>query len=334
MSAQLTADRNIMKLLRRRFLHLAAGAAAVPAASRLASALDYPSRPVRIVVGLPAGLAPDFVARLVGQSLSDRLGQSFVIDNRPGAAGNLAAEMVARAPPDGYELLLVILAYAANATLYANLDFNFSRDIVPVATIGSNALFLAINPSLPAKTIPDFIAYAKARPGKINMASPGVGTAPYLFGVLFEMMTGVDFLHVPYRDNYMPDLLSGQVQAAFPAIAPVFNYIRTGKLRALAVTTAKRSDLLPSVPSMSEFVPGYEASGWFGIGAPRGTAAAIVDKLSGGINAVIADPGIRVRLAAMGIEPMSMAPGQFAKFIAVETDKWARVIKFAGIKLK
>jgi tripartite-type tricarboxylate transporter receptor subunit TctC len=321
-----------MKFPRRRFLHLAASGAVLPVASRAALPPDYPARPVRVVVGLPAGYTPDFVARLVGQSLSERLGQAFVVDNRPGAAGNLAAEMVVRAPADGYMLLVVILAYAANATLYANLDFNFTRDIAPVAAIGSNALFLAVNPSLPAKTVPEFIAYAKARPGKINMASPGVGTAPHLVGELFEMMTGVDLLHVPYRDNYMPDLLSGQVQVAFPAIAPALDSIRTGKLRALAVSTAKRSAMLPDVPAMGEFVPGYEASGWFGIGAPRGTPAAVVDKLNGAINAIVADPAMKARLAGIGVEPMSMTSGEFGTFIAAETGKWAKVIKFAGIK--
>jgi tripartite-type tricarboxylate transporter receptor subunit TctC len=321
-----------VKILRRKFLRLTAGAAALPVASRAALAFDYPTRPVRMVVGLPAGYDPDVVARLVGQSLSERLGQAFVIDNRPGAAGNLAGEMVVRAAPDGYTLLVVILAYTANATIYRNLDFNFTRDIAPVAAIGRNALFLALNPSLPAKTVPEFIAYAKARPGKIAMASPGIGTAPHLVGALFEMMTGVEFLHVPYRNNYMPDLLSGQVQVAFPGIAPALDNIRTGKLRALAVTTAQRSAMLPAVPSMAEFVPGYEASGWFGLGAPSGTPAAIVDKLNQEINAVIADPGVKARLAGMGVEPMSMTRDDFGKFIAAETEKWAAVIKFAGIK--
>ncbi len=260
-----------MKLPRRTFLHLAAGAAALPAMSRIARAQTYPARPVRIIVPFAAGGAFDILARLIGQWLSERLGQQFVIDNRPGAGGNIAAEAVVRAPPDGYTLLLVGVPNAINATLYEKLSFNFIRDIAPVASISRAPLVMAVHPSVPAKTVPEFISYAKANPGKTNMASPGIGSTPHVAGELFKMMAGVDLVHVPYRGSgaALPDLLGGQVQVSFPGMVSSIEYIRTGKLRALAVTTATRSEALPDVPTVGEFVPGYEASGWYGMGAPR-----------------------------------------------------------------
>jgi len=321
-----------MKLPRRQFLQLAAGAAALPAASRVASAQAYPSRPVRIVVGFPAGLAPDIVARLTGEWLSQQLGQQFVIDNRPGAASNIGSEIVAKAAPDGYTLLLPASPSAFNATLYDNLNFNFIRDIAPVAGIARQPFVMAVNPSVPAKTIPEFIAYAKANPGKINMASAGNGSGPHVFGELFKVMTGVEMLHVPYRGSYLPDLLGGQVQVVFAAIPAVIGYIRAGKLRALAVTSATRSDALPDVPTMGEFVRGYEASGWYGLCAPKSTSAEIIDKLNNEINVALADPKIKARLADIGAVPMPTSPAEFGKFIADETEKWATVIRAANIK--
>jgi tripartite-type tricarboxylate transporter receptor subunit TctC len=321
-----------MKLRRRSFLRLATGAAAFQAVPRSASAEAYPSRPVQIIVDLPAGLAPDVAARLIGPPLSERLGQAVVIENRPGAGGNIGAEAVVRAAPDGYTLLLVISGNAANATLYPNLTFNFVRDIAPVAFIGFTPFALAVTPSFPAKTAPEFIAYAKANPGKINLATAGAGTAPHLAGELFKMMTGVDIVHVPYRSNYYGDVLGGQVQGAFVAIAPAIGYIRDGKLRPLAVTSAKRLDVLPDIPAMNEFVPGYEGSGWLGVGAPRGTPAGVIDKLNKEINAVIAEPAMTARLVALGTEPDLMTPERFGKLIADATEKWAKVIKFANIK--
>ncbi len=318
---------------RRRFLHLAAGAAALPAASRIASAQTYPARPVRIVVALPAGIAPDIIARLVGQGLSERLGQPFVVENRPGAGTNIGTEAVVRAPADGYTLLLVTVESAINASLYDKLNFNFMRDIAPVASITRAPFVMVVNPSVPAKTVPEFIAYAKAHPGKINMASAGNGTANHVFGEQFKMMTGVDLVHVPYRSSYMPDLLGGQVQVIFTAIATVIEYVRDGKLRALAVTTATRSDALPDIPTMSEFVPGYEASAWNGVGVPKGTSTEIIEALNKEINAVVAAPNFKMRAGELGVEPLSMTSAQFAKFIAAETEKWGNVIKLGGIKL-
>ncbi|MGD0025288.1 MAG: tripartite tricarboxylate transporter substrate binding protein [Xanthobacteraceae bacterium] len=321
-----------MKLSRRRFLHLASGAAALPAMPRIASAQAYPSRPVRIIGGFPAGSASDIIARLAGQRLSERLGQQFVIDNRPGAGSNIGAELVVRAPPDGYTLLLITAANAINASLYENLNFNFIRDIAPIASIGGNPFVMVVNPSVPAKTVPEFIAYAKANPGKIDMASFGNGSALHVFGELFKMMTGVDLVHVPYRSSFMPDLLGGQVQVAFTPIPLSIAYIRDGKLRALAVTTARRLEVLPDIPALGEFVPGYEASGWYGVGAPKSTSTEIIEKLNKEINAVVADPDMKARLIGLGVPPMSMAPAEFGKLIADETEKWAKVIKFAGIK--
>ena len=321
-----------MKVARRHVLELAAGALALPSLARIARAESYPSRPVHMIVDLPPGLSPDVIARLMGPPLSQRLGQPVVIENRPGAGGNIGAEAVVRAPPDGYTLLVMISGNAANAALYPNLTFDFVRDIAAVAFLGYTPFALVINPSLPAKTLPEFIAYAKANPGKINMASPGTGTAPHLAGELFKMMTGVDLVHVAYRGNYMPDLLGGQVQVAFIATAPVLGYIASGKLRALGVTSAKRLDVLPDVPAIDESVPGYEGSGWAGVGAPKDTPADIVDKLNKEINTVMADSALKARLIALGVEPETMTPTQFGKLIADAAEKWAKVIKFANIK--
>jgi tripartite-type tricarboxylate transporter receptor subunit TctC len=317
---------------RRRFLHLAAGSAALPGLSRIARAEDYPTRPVRLIVCFPAGTATDIVARLMAQGLSERLGEQFVIENRPGAAGNLGTDFVVRAPPDGYTLLIAGAPNTINATLYDNLSFNFIRDIAPVAGIGRVPFVLVINPSLPVKTIPEFIAYAKANPGKINMATGGNGTATDVFSELFKIMTGVDFIKVPYHSDYMADLLGARVQAVFGPIPALVANIRNGKLRALAVTTATRSPALPDVPAVAESVPGYEASGWYGVGAPSGTSAAIIEKLNQEINAVLAQPEMKARLVALGAEPMSMTPVEFGKFIAGETEKWAKVIRTADIK--
>jgi tripartite-type tricarboxylate transporter receptor subunit TctC len=321
-----------MKLPRRDFLQLVAGAAALPILPRTAMALDYPTRPVRIVVGVPAGSTTDIIARLIAQSLSDRLGQQFVIENRPGAGGNIGAEFVVRAPPDGYTLLQINSANAVNATLYANLKFNFIRDIAPVAGICLTPFVMVINPSVPAKTVPEFITYAKANPGKINMASPGIGSSPHVFGALFAMMTGVDWVHVPYRGSFYPDLLGGQVQVAFNPVPSVLELIRAGKLRALAVTTTTRLEVLPDIPAMGQFVTGYDATGWQGVGAPKNSPEEIVEKLNRTINAGLADPVIKHRLAEQGTLPISMTLAEFAKLIADETEKWAKVIKFAKIK--
>jgi len=321
-----------MKLPRRQFLHLAAGAAALPALSRIARAQTYPSRPVRIVVGFPAGGAPDIIARLMGQVLSERLGQQFVIENRPGAASNIGTEIVVRAPPDGYTLLMVVATNTVNATLYDKLNFNFIRDIAPVASIAGTSYGMLVNQSFPAKTVPEFIAYAKTNPGKINMASAGTGSGPHVVGELFKMMTGVDLIHIPYRGSYWPDLLAGQVQVAFAPMPSSTGYIQAGTLRALAVTSAMRSEALPNIPTVGEFVPEYEALGWYGLGAPKDTPAAIIDKLNHEINAALADPTMKGRLLALGAEPMPMTPADFGKFMSQETAKWAKVIKFAGIK--
>jgi tripartite-type tricarboxylate transporter receptor subunit TctC len=323
-----------MKLPRRNFLHLAAGAAALPAVSRAARAQTYPTRPVRLVVGAPAGGGYDIVARLMGQWLSERLGQPFVIDNRPGAGGNIGTEAVVRAPSDGYTLLLVTAASAINATLYEKLSFNLSHDIVPVAGIADVPEVMVVNPSLPAKTVPEFIAYAKANPGKLSMASGGNGTPSHVAGELFKMMTGTNMVHVPYRglSPALTDLLGGQVQVAFGGLPSSIEHIRTGKLRALAVTTATRSEALPDLPSVGKFVPGYEASMWYGIGAPRNTPAEIIDKLHKEANAGLVDPKLKARLADLGGAALAGSPVDFGKFIADETEKWAKVIKFAGIK--
>ena len=323
-----------MKLPRRQFLHLAAGAAALPAVSRVAWAQSYPTRPVRIIIPFPAGQATDTIARLMGQSLSERLGQPFVIENRTGAGGNIGTETVVRATPDGYTLLLVGLSSAINATLYQKLNFNFIRDIAPVASIGGGPYVMVVNPSVPAKTVPEFVAYGKANSGKINMASSGNGSVSHVFGELFKMMTGVNLVHVPYRGGYVPDLLSGQVQVVFGTMSSCMQYVTGGMLRALAVTSATRSDALPDIPTLTEFVPGYEASQWYGIGAPKETPAAVIDKLNKEINAVAADPIIKARLAGLGVDPMSTTSAEFGKSIAAETEKWAKVIRAANIKVE
>jgi tripartite-type tricarboxylate transporter receptor subunit TctC len=320
-----------MKLPRREFLRLTTGAATFAAVSRVAQGEIYPTRPVRIVVPVPAGGGPDTIARLAGQGLSDRLGGQFIVENRPGAGENIAIESVVRAPPDGYTLLLVTTSALTNGTVYRNLNFNFVRDIAPVASIGRTRFVMVVTPSLPVKTVLEFIAYAKANPGKINMASVGVGTSPHIFGTLFELLTDVDLVHVPYRGSLLPDLLSGQVQVYFAPTTSSIEYIRSGKLRALGVTTASRLDALPDVPTIAQFVPGYEAAGWNGIGAPKGTSADVIEKLNTVINAFVFDPKTKARFDDLGIEPVSMTPDEFETVIVAETEKWAKVIKLAGI---
>ncbi len=323
-----------MDLLRREFLTLAAGAVALPIASQLACADTYPSRPVRFIVGYPAGNASDVLARLTGQWLSERLGQKLVIENRSGAGGNIATELVVRAPPDGYTLLLVLATNAMNATLYETLKFDFAHDIAPVASVCSNPYVMTVTPSFPAQTVPEFIAYAKSNPGKINMASAGIGGPTHVFGELFKVAAGVDLVHVPYRGSFVPDLLGGQVQVVFAPITHLIAYIRDGKLRALAVTTATRSEALPDVPTVGEFLPGYEAVGWYGIGAPKGTPVEVIDRLNKETAATLADAKFKARLADLGATPMPMSPGEFATFIGQETEKWARVIRAANIKVE
>ena len=321
-----------IKFSRRGLIRCASIALALPAVSSAAMAQSYPTRPVRVVVGLAAGTSPDIVARLVAQRLSEQLGQPFFVENRPGAGSNLATETIVRARPDGYSLLFVLATNAINAALYDNLNFDFIRDIAPVASVGGIPFVMVVNPAFPAKTIPEFIAYAKANPGKINMASVGNGTAPHVYGELFREMTGLDMVHVPYRGNPLPDLLGGQVQVYFCALPASIGFIRAGKLRALAVTTASRLQLLPDVPAAGEFVPGYEAVAWQGIGVPKNTPVEIVEKLNEQINASLADAKIQASFADIGAVPMPMAPSQFGKFIADETKKWTKVVKVANIK--
>jgi tripartite-type tricarboxylate transporter receptor subunit TctC len=322
-----------MKLSRRRALHVAAaGTVALLMVPSIASAQTYPARPVRIVVGFAAGGTGDLLARLIGQWLSERFGQPIIVDNRPGGGGNISAEAVVRAPPDGYTLLQVGTSHAVNTTLY-KLDFDLMRDIAPVAGIARAHLVMLVHPSFPAKTVPEFIAYAKANPGKINMASAGSGSSPRLAGELFKLMTGIEMVHVPYRGGApaMSDLIAGQVQVMFSNL-PAVEYVRAGKLHALAVTTPERSDEFPDVPTIGEFVPGYEASAWYGIGAPEGTPADIIDKLNKETNAALADSKIKARLTEFGGTILAGSPVDFGKFIATETEKWAKVVKFAGIK--
>jgi tripartite-type tricarboxylate transporter receptor subunit TctC len=325
-----------MKLARRNFLRLAAGAAALPAASPIAWAQSWPSRPVHIVAGFTPGGGVDITARLLGQWLAQRLGQSFVIDNRPGAGGNIGTEIVVNAQPDGYTLLLATLPNAVNATLYEKLNFDFIRDIAPVAGIISVPMVILLHPSVPAKTVPELIAYAKANPGKVNMASAGTGTAPHVAGELFNYMAGTRMVHVPYRGQgpALTDLLGGQVQVLFATTPGTTDYIRTGQLRGLAVTTGSRAEVLPDLPTVGDFVPGYEASQWYGLGAPRRTPAAIVDRLNREINAALADPGMKARFADLGGEPLAGSSADFGKLIVDETAKWANVVKFAGLKLE
>jgi tripartite-type tricarboxylate transporter receptor subunit TctC len=328
------SEETTVNLRRRALLRLAAGFAALPAVSHITWADTYPSRPGRIIVGFPPGTSSDICARLIGQWLSERLGQQFIIENRPGAGTNIAAETVVQAVPDGYTLLWVTQTNAINGTVYKSLKFNFMHDIEPVAGVITVPTVMMVNPNVPAKTVPEFIAYAKANPGKINMSSPGIGSANHVLGELFEMMTGTKFVHVPYKGSQFPDLLSGQVQLTFNPLPSSLSFIRDGKLRALAVTSAKRQAVLPDVPTVGEFVSGYEGNAWFGIGAPKKTSKDIVDKLNSTINAGLADPKLKAKLEDLGGVPMSVAPAEFAKFIASETDKWAKVVTFANIKVE
>ena len=321
-----------MRLSRRQCLRLSAGAAALAMVVQSAWALDYPARPARIIVGFPAGTSSDITARLIAQWLLGELGQQFVVENRPGAGTNIAADAVAHATPDGYTLLWITQTNAINATLYDNLNFNFIRDIEPVASIIRVPAVMPVNPSVPAKTVPEFIAYAKANPGKINMSSPGNGSVNHVAGEMFKMMAGVDLVHIPYRSSQFPDLLAGQVQVTFNPLPSSLDFIRSGKLRALAVTSATRSDALPDIPTVGEFLPGYEATAWFGIGAPNNTPAEIVEKLNKAINAGLADPQFKARLVDLGGAPAPSSPADFRSFIAAETEKWAKVVKFSGAK--
>jgi tripartite-type tricarboxylate transporter receptor subunit TctC len=323
-----------MTIHRRKFLQLAAGVAALPAAPQIARAQTYPARPVRLLVGFGAGGAPDILARLTAQWLSDQMGQPFVVENRAGASSEVATELVVKAPPDGQTLLLASLANAVNATLYQNLTYNFIRDIAPVAGISRDPNVMVVTSSFPTKTIPEFIAYAKANPGKINMGSPGVGTSPHMAGELFKFMTGIEMAHVAYRGSpqVLTDLLGGQVQVYFAPISASIGTIKDGRLRALGVTTAARVPALPDVPTIAEFVPGYESGSFYGIGAPKGTSADIVDKLNKEINAGLADPALKARLAELGSSPFAGSPDDFGKLVASETEKWAKVIKSANIK--
>jgi tripartite-type tricarboxylate transporter receptor subunit TctC len=323
-----------MEYSRRKVLHLVAGAAALPALSLLARAQSYPSRPVRWLVGFTPAGGNDITARLIGQWLTERLGQPFVIENRPGAGTNIAAEAVIHAPPDGYTLFLTNFSNAVNASLYEKLSFNFMRDMAPVVGISRAPVIMAVHPSLPAKTVAEFIAYAKANPDKINMGSAGIGSAGHLAGELFQMMTGVKLIHVPYRGNApaLTDLIAGQVQLVFPSSASAIEYVKTGKVRGLAVTGAVRLDALPDLPTVADSVPGYEASSLYGIGVPRNTPADIVDKLNKEVNTALADPKLRTRLADLGGTPFGGTPADFGKLIAEETEKWAKVVQFAGIK--
>jgi tripartite-type tricarboxylate transporter receptor subunit TctC len=324
-----------MQLHRRRFLRLLAGVPGLPAVMRSARAQTYPSRPVRIMVGTAPGGGPDIVARLIGQWLSDRLGQPLIVENKPGGSTNLATEEVAKAQPDGYTLLLLVPSNAAiNGSLYNKLNYDFARDLTPVAGISREAEVMVVNPAFPAKTALEFINYAKANPGKINMASPGIGTGPHMAGELFKYMTGIEMTHVAYRGSApaITDLLGGQVQVYFAPLSTSIEYLKTSKLRALGVTTAARVAALPDVPPLGDFVPGYETSTWYGIGAPKKTPAEIVDRLNKEINVGLADPGMTARLAALGSSAFPVSPAEFGKFIADETEKWAKVIKFARIE--
>ena len=322
-----------MTLHRRQFLHLAAGAAALPALSRSAWAQAYPTRPITLVVTFPAGSAPDIIARLAAQNMSERLGQNIVVENKPGAGGNIATEYVARAAPDGYTLLMPVSTNAVNVALYRNLSFDFIRDIAPIAGIAKTAFVIITPSSFPAKNLQEFIAYLKANPGKVNQASGGIGTSPHLCGELFQIETGTKMVHVPYRGNYMADLLANQVQVVFNPIAQALPLIRDGKLRAYGVTTAYRIKALPDVPAIGEVVKGYDAIGWYGLGAPAKTPPEIIKKLSEAMNAAIAVPAVKDRFVQLGVEPMPLTPEGFKKHIAVEAEKWAKVIKAQNIKI-
>ncbi len=321
-----------MLLARRAVLRLVAGAALLPSISLTASAADYPARPVHLVVGYPPGAAPDIVARLLAQWLGERLGQQFVVDNRLGAASNIGTELVTKATPDGYTALVAVSTNTINATLYSNLSFNFARDLAPVAGVGLTPFIVVTNPQFPAKSIPELIAYAKANPGKVNMATSGVGTGPHIAAELFQTMTGATFVHVPYRGNYMPDLLSGQVPMSFAPLGTVIEYVRDGRMRALGVTPVTRSVALPDVPAIGEFVPGFEAAGWYGIVVPKGTPADVIDKLQSATLASVADAKLQARLLTLGVEPKPMTTAAFGQFISDETAKWGKVIRDANIK--
>jgi len=321
-----------VRFSRRRFVQLAAGASALSSVATIARADTYPTRPVRMVVGFPASNASDIVARLAGQKLSERLGQSFIVENRPGAGGNIAVEFVVNAAPDGYTLLAASTSAAINATLYEHLSFNFLRDIVPVAGVARAPYVLVVTPAFPATTVAEFTAYAKANPGKINMASAGNGSLSHLCGELFKTMAGIDMVHVPYRTSFLPDLFAGQIQVVFSPISQSIEYVRSGKLRALAVTSATRQPSLPDIPAVAEFVPGYEASGWYGIGAPKNTPADIVVSLNTAMNSTLAEADMKTRLNELGAVPMPTTPAEFASFLAADTEKWGKVIRAADIK--
>ncbi len=321
-----------MNVPRRRFLQLAAGAAAWPAVPRIARAETYPARPVHVIVGFPAGNSPDMITRLVSQYLSDRLGQQFIVENRPGAGSTIATEAALNAPADGYTLLGIVMSNTINQSLYSNLKYAVGRVLAPVASIADAPFVVVVNRDLPAKTIPEFIDYARAHAGKIMMASGGTGTSTHVIGEMFKMMAKVDLVHVPYRGNYMPDLISGQVQCSFAPIPQSIEFVRTGKLRALAVTTPKRLAALPDVPTVGEFLPGFAADGWYGVGAPRNTPPEIVDRLNRTVNLGLADPKLKAQLEGLGVAPMPMTPAEFGKFIAVDIAKWAKVVEFAGIR--
>ncbi|HEY5063279.1 MAG TPA: tripartite tricarboxylate transporter substrate binding protein [Xanthobacteraceae bacterium] len=322
-----------MALPRRRVLQLAAGAAALPVLPRPTFADTYPSRPVQMIVPFPPGSSPDIIARLSGQWLSERFGQNFVMQNRPGAGSNIGTEIVVRADADGYTILADVLSNVLNASLYHHLSFNFLRDIAPVATVANAPYVVLTTQSLPAKTIPELIAYAKANPGKINFASGGIGTASHIFGLLFMTMADIQMVHVPYRTNYMPDLIGGQVQMVINPIPQAVEFVKTGKVRGLAVTTKERLAALPDLPTVGQFVPGYEAIGWYGIGAPKSTPGDIIEKLNAAVNAALDQPTPKARLAALGVEPMKKTPAEFAQFITAENDKWGKVIRAANLKL-
>jgi tripartite-type tricarboxylate transporter receptor subunit TctC len=323
-----------MTLRRRDFLHLSAGAAALPALSRFARADTYPSRSGRIIVGFPPGTSSDICARLIGQWLSEKLGQQFVVENKTGAGTNIAAEAVVQASPNGYTLLWVTQTNAINATLYKSLKFNFIKDIEPVAGVITVPTVMMVNPAVPAKTVAEFIAYAKANPGKINMSSPGIGSANHILGELFNMMAGIKMVHVPYKGSQFPDLISGRVQVTFNPLPSSLGFIKNGKLRALGVTSATRQAVLPDVPAIGETVKGYEGNAWFGIGAPKKTPKDIVDKLNSTINAGLTDPVFKKKLEDLGGVPMSVTPAAFTKFINDETEKWAKVVAFSGAKVE
>ena len=323
-----------MKHPRRRFLHLMVAAAASASSSRFAKAQAYPVRQVRLIVAFAPGGGSDIAARLMGQHLSDRLGQQFIIENRPGGGGNIGTEAAVHAPADGYTLLMILTPNAVNATLFERLNFNFIRDIAPVAGISREPNVVVVNPSVPVKTIPEFIAYAKGNPGRITMASGGNGTSPHIAGELFKMMVGVNLVHVPYRGAGLAlnDLLGGQVETMFATMSSSIEYIKDGRVRALAVTTAKRSEALPDAPTVGDFVPGYEASTWYGLGAPRNTPTEIIEKLNREVNAVLAEPQMKARLASLGSSPLSLSPAELGKLIAEETEKWGKVVKFSGAR--